>query len=111
MAEQDSWDDDNGAGTAVVTEKKQKLKKPKRYKVLLHNDDFTTMEFVVMVLRSIFRHTDETAVRVMLHVHQKGVGVAGVYTHEIAESKVQKTTQIAREQEFPLRCTMESEEL
>ena len=106
------WDDeDEGNGTALATEKKQKVKRPLLYKVLLHNDDYTTMEFVVMVLKTIFRHNEETAVQVMLHVHRKGSGVAGVYSREVAETKVEKTTSLARQHEFPLRCTMEPEEV
>lgn len=100
--------DDDG-DTAVVTKKRIKTQKPRLYKVLLHNDDYTSMEFVVMILANIF-HMDETrAVEVMLHVHQQGVGVAGVYTYAVAETKVQKTMDLAREHEFPLRCTMEPE--
>ena len=97
--------------TAVVTRTKtaKKLKRPQLYKVLLHNDDFTTMEFVVWVLQSIFNMTEDQAVQTMLNVHMKGVGVAGVYTYEIAEMKVSRTTELAREHEYPLLCTMEEE--
>lgn len=93
----------------VLTESEQRLKKPPLYKVLLHNDDYTTMDFVVDVLKTVFHHTDEDAIRIMLHVHERGVGVAGVYTYEIAETKVAKVTSMAREHEFPLLCTMEEE--
>ena len=91
----------------VLTESETRLKKPPLYKVLLHNDDFTTMEFVVFVLQTVFGHSDASAVRVMLHVHQRGVGVAGVYTHEIAETKAAKVKALAEAREFPLLCTVE----
>ncbi len=94
---------------AVATESKEKLEKPPLYKVLLHNDDFTTMEFVVFVLVDVFGHTEASAVRIMLSVHTEGVGVAGVYTYEIAETKAQKVTELARANEYPLLCTIEEE--
>ena len=93
----------------ILTESEQELKKPSLYKVLLHNDDYTTMDFVVIVLQTIFHHTDQDALRIMLLVHQQGVGIAGVFTYEIAETKVAKVAQLAREHEFPLLCTMEEE--
>lgn len=93
----------------LLTPEKQKVKPPKLWKVLIHNDDYTTMEFVVYVLESIFGKGPEEAKRIMLAVHQRGVGIAGVYTYEIAETKVDKTIQFAREKEFPLLCTMEEE--
>lgn len=98
--------------TAVVpeTRKKEKLERPKRYKVLLHNDDYTTMDFVVAVLREVFHKSDAEAVDIMLKVHRTGVGVAGVYTYEIAETKIKTTEQLARENEFPLKLSMEPEE-
>jgi ATP-dependent Clp protease adaptor protein ClpS len=92
---------------AVVTESKPRLKKPPLYKVLLHNDDYTSMEFVVFILRSIFQRSEVDSVRIMLLVHNQGVGVAGVYTYEIAEAKIAKVTTLAREQEFPLLCSLE----
>src|SRR5262245_46410630 len=82
-----STDDDN-TGVATDTRTEKKLKKPSMYKVLLHNDDYTTMEFVVFVLQSIFHHDETKAVQIMLHVHKTGIGVAGVYTREIAETRV-----------------------
>ena len=94
---------------AVVTESKHKLKKPPLYKVLLHNDDFTTMDFVVLVLRTVFHKSETDAIRIMLAVHQQGVGVAGVYTYEVAETKATKVTSLAREHEFPLLCTLEED--
>lgn len=94
---------------AVATETEKKLKKPQLYKVLLHNDDYTTMEFVVMILMGVFNHDEPTATRLMLEVHQKGIGVAGVFSYEIAEAKVAKTIRLAREHEFPLRASLEPE--
>jgi ATP-dependent Clp protease adaptor protein ClpS len=94
---------------AVATEEKTRVKRPPLYKVLLHNDDFTTMNFVVFILRSVFQRSEMDAVRIMLHVHNQGVGVAGVYTYEIAEAKVARVTQLARENEFPLLASVEEE--
>src|SRR5207247_6898599 len=94
---------------APVAEAEEKAKEPPLFKVLLHNDDYTTMEFVVFVLESIFNMPEDQAVQVMLNVHVKGIGVAGVYTYEIAEMKVARATELAREHEFPLLCTMEKE--
>jgi ATP-dependent Clp protease adaptor protein ClpS len=95
--------------TDVVVQEKQKTKKPSLYKVLLHNDDYTTMEFVVWLLMTVFHHDQQSAHQIMMHVHTKGMGVAGVYTREVAETKVNKTVQLARTHEFPLECTMEPE--
>lgn len=97
--------------TNIVVDKKAapKLKPPQMYKVLLHNDDYTSMEFVVAVLHTIFNHSEASATRIMLHIHHNGVGVAGVYSHEIAETKVRKVLELAKEAEFPLLCTMEPE--
>jgi ATP-dependent Clp protease adaptor protein ClpS len=102
-------DDLGGKDEAVLTESKQKLEKPPLYKVLLHNDDYTTMDFVVFVLESVFHKSEADAFKIMMAVHQQGVGVAGVYTYEIAEAKVTKVTDLARTREFPLLCTMEAE--
>src|SRR5215218_10448273 len=85
-----------------VAEAEEKVEEPPLFKVLLHNDDFTTMEFVVWVLQSIFNMTEDQAIQIMLNVHVKGTGVAGVYTYEVAEMKVSKTTDLAREHEYPL---------
>jgi ATP-dependent Clp protease adaptor protein ClpS len=93
----------------LVTEEKTRLKKPPLYKVLLHNDDYTTMEFVVFVLRTVFQRTEADAVRIMLSVHNQGVGVAGVYSYEIAESKVATVAEMARENDFPLLASLEEE--
>jgi ATP-dependent Clp protease adaptor protein ClpS len=94
---------------SAVAESAEKVDKPPLFRVLLHNDDFTTMDFVVWVLQSVFNMAEEQAIHVMLNVHVKGIGVAGVYTYEIAEMKVTRTTEMAREHEFPLLCTMEQE--
>ena len=96
-------------GVATQTRAAERLKKPRLYKVLLHNDDYTTMEFVVSVLESVFGHPAPVAMRIMLSVHHRGVGVAGVFPHEIAESKAQKVIAVAREAEFPLLATVEAE--
>jgi ATP-dependent Clp protease adaptor protein ClpS len=96
--------------TRTETETERKLKKPPLYKVLLHNDDYTTREFVVEILRAVFHKPEPDAVRIMLHVHQNGVGVAGVYTFEVAEMKVRQVESLAREHEFPLMLSIEPEE-
>lgn len=92
---------------APVAEAEEKVTEPPLFKVLLHNDDYTTMEFVVWVLESVFNMPEEQAIQVMLNVHLRGIGVAGIYTFEVAETKVEKTTALAREHEFPLLVTME----
>jgi ATP-dependent Clp protease adaptor protein ClpS len=97
--------EDTGVVTKTRTERK--LKKPKLYKVLLHNDDYTTMEFVVFILMTIFNRSETDAVQIMLHVHKNGIGVAGVYTYEIAETRVAQVEGLARQHEFPLRCSLE----
>jgi ATP-dependent Clp protease adaptor protein ClpS len=94
---------------AVATQAQRRVKTPQMYRVLLHNDDYTTMEFVVMVLMTAFHHPEPAAVHIMLQVHQKGVGTAGVFSYEIAEARIAKVARLAREHEFPLRCTMEPE--
>ena len=91
------------------TESKIKEERPPLYKVLLHNDDFTTMEFVVFILQTVFNHGESDALRIMLNVHREGIGLAGVYTYEVAEMKVDKVTSIAQANEFPLLCTMEED--
>ncbi len=91
---------------APVAEGEEKTEEPSLFQVLLHNDDYTTMEFVVSVLESVFNMPEEQALQVMLNVHLRGVGVAGIYTFEVAEMKVEKTIALAREQEFPLLATL-----
>jgi ATP-dependent Clp protease adaptor protein ClpS len=98
---------EDGTGVAVETRTKPRLKKPRMYKVLLHNDDYTTMEFVVYVLQGIFHHSEAEAMQIMLHVHKNGVGVAGVYTREVAETRIGQVEALARANEYPLRCSMD----
>jgi ATP-dependent Clp protease adaptor protein ClpS len=98
-----------GVGTGIVTKTRPKTKKPSLYKVLLLNDDYTPMEFVVHILEKIFGKTREEAVEVMLHVHRHGVGVCGVFTYEVAETKVTQVIEFARRHQHPLQCTMEKE--
>jgi ATP-dependent Clp protease adaptor protein ClpS len=95
--------------TAVVTEKKPQTRKPRLWKVILHNDDYTTMEFVLHVLETVFNRQPAEAHELMLQVHTRGMCVAGVYTYEIAETKVSTVEQMARAAEFPFLCTMEPE--
>jgi len=106
MAEK--FDPDSGVVTQTRPEKK--LKKPPLYKVLLHNDNYTTREFVVAVLVEVFHKSESEAVQIMLHVHYNGIGVAGVYTYEVAETKVRKVEGLAKENGFPLRVSMEPED-
>lgn len=100
---------DGQGDSGLLEETEHKLKKPRLYKVLLHNDDYTTMEFVVMVLMNVFRHDEQQAMQVMLQVHHQGVGVAGVYSYEVAETKAAKTMELARREAFPLQCSVEPE--
>jgi ATP-dependent Clp protease adaptor protein ClpS len=93
----------------TATKSKEKLKKPSLYKVLLHNDDYTTMDFVVYILYTIFHKSEAEAFKIMLMVHNEGMGVAGVYPYEVAETKSEKVTALARQHEFPLLCTVEEE--
>jgi len=100
---------DDDANTGVATKPKLKTKRPSLYKVLLLNDDYTPMDFVVYVLERFFNKPHDEATRIMLHVHQKGVGVCGVYTYEVAETKVTQVMTFARQHQHPLQCTMEKE--
>jgi ATP-dependent Clp protease adaptor protein ClpS len=100
---------DEGRNTAVVTRAKPKTKKPSLYRVLVLNDDYTPMEFVVYVLENFFNKSREDATLIMLHVHQNGVGVCGVYSYEVAETKVAQVLDLARRNQHPLQCTMEKE--
>lgn len=104
--DEDGRDD---VGTNIVTKTRPKTKKPSLYKVLLLNDDYTPMDFVVYVLERFFNKTPEEATRIMLHVHRKGVGICGVYTYEVAETKVAQVMNFARQHQHPLQCTMEKE--
>jgi ATP-dependent Clp protease adaptor protein ClpS len=103
----DGGGDDLGRGTTVVTRTKPKTKKPSMYRVLLLNDDYSPMEFVVHVLERFFHKTAEEATRIMLHVHQNGVGECGVYTYEVAETKVVQVMDLAKQHQHPLQCVME----
>ena len=108
----DSGDDDSGVGendeqVGVATKTRSRTKKPKQYKVLMLNDDYTPMEFVVMVLKRFFRMDLEQATQVMLHVHQRGVGVCGVFPYEVAETKVTQVMDYARANQHPLQCTLQ----
>ena len=104
-------DEDRGdtAQGGVVTETKVKTKKPSMYKVLMLNDDYTPMEFVVYVLQKFFGKGGDEATQIMLHVHQKGVGICGVYSYEVAETKVTQVMNFARKNEHPLQCTLEKD--
>ncbi|MES2985319.1 MAG: ATP-dependent Clp protease adapter ClpS [Pseudomonadota bacterium] len=93
----------------MIAEPKAKTKRPPMYKVILLNDDYTPMDFVVMVLEQIFRRPHHDALNVMLEVHQKGAGLAGVYTRDVAETKVDQVIEYARINEYPLQCTLEQE--
>jgi ATP-dependent Clp protease adaptor protein ClpS len=99
----------NTPSTGVVLKTKPKVKKPSMYKVLMLNDDYTPMEFVVHVLESFFHKNREEATQIMLHVHRKGIGVCGVYTYEVAETKVAQVVDFARRHEHPLQLTLEKE--
>jgi ATP-dependent Clp protease adaptor protein ClpS len=93
--------------TGLVLDERTRTKKPPMYKVLLHNDDYTTREFVVWVLQTVFHKNESDAIAIMSHVHNNGVGVAGVYTFEVAETKVTKTMALAKAQQFPLQLSIE----
>lgn len=98
---------DPDSGTETVQRQRVRIKRPKHYRVVLLNDDYTSMEFVVLVLETVFQKNPAEAVQIMMHVHRRGRGVCGVYTKEIAEAKVTQVHQLAREREYPLRCVME----
>src|SRR5258708_10287566 len=109
MAERKMGDQDTGIRSAVVTQTKPKTQKPSMYRVLILNDDYTPMEFVVYVLEQFFNKSREDATRIMLHVHQHGVGVCVVFTYEVAETKVAQVVDTARRTQPPLKCPMEKE--
>src|ERR1700744_2652603 len=100
---------DDGPQTGVVIKTKPKTKRPAMYKVLMLNDDYTPMEFVVHVLERFFSKSSDEATRIMLHVHQRGVGICGVYTYEVAETKVTQVMDFARQNQHPLQCTLEKD--
>lgn len=106
-----SKDDDNNNDapptTGVAVQSRVRAKKPSLYKVIMLNDDYTPMEFVVMVLERFFNKNEDEATQIMLHVHQKGVGVCGVFTYEVAETKVTQVMDAAKENQHPLQCTLE----
>jgi ATP-dependent Clp protease adaptor protein ClpS len=101
--------EDDGTATGVIVKAKPKTKKPAMYKVLMLNDDYTPMEFVVLVLERFFSKNREEATRIMLHVHQRGVGICGVFTYEVAETKVNQVMDYARRHQHPLQCTLEKD--
>ena len=109
MAGNNGFKGDDGTKTGVVTKTRAKTKRPSLYKVLLLNDDYTPMEFVIFILERFFNKQRDEATRIMLHVHQKGVGICGVYTYEVAETKVTQVMHFARQHQHPLQCTMEKE--
>ena len=100
-------DSSEGEGSLAVAEQKPELKRPQMYRVVLLNDDYTPMEFVVLVLKRFFNMDIDQATRVMLHVHQKGVGVCGTFSYEVAETKVTQVMDFARKNDHPLQCTLE----
>ena len=102
--------DDDGTNFGLSTQTRVRTKKPSLYRVLLLNDDYTPMEFVVYVLEQFFNRSREQATRIMLHVHQKGVGLCGVYTYEVAETKVAQVLDLAKRHEHPLQCVMEKDD-
>lgn len=99
--------DDNDTNIGIATKTRTKTKKPNPYKVLILNDDYTPMEFVVLVLKRFFQMDIDEATRVMLHVHQKGVGICGTFSYEVAETKVTQVMDFARKNQHPLQCTLE----
>lgn len=107
--DRDDDDRERRGGTGVATKTRPKTAKPALYKVLLLNDDYTPMEFVVLTLQHFFRMTIEQATQVMLHVHQRGVGICGIFTYEVAETKVTQVMDFAKQHQHPLQCTMEKE--
>ncbi len=105
----DNDPNNNDPNIGVATKTRVKVKKPSLYKVLMLNDDYTPMEFVVDALQHIFNKGHDEAIQIMLHVHQRGVGVCGLFTYEIAETKVGQVMDLARQNEHPLQCTIEKE--
>jgi len=109
MSDSDKRKGADGPVTGVVVKPRPKTRKPTMYKVLMLNDDYTPMEFVVHVLERFFQKSRDQATQIMLHVHRRGVGVCGVYTYEVAETKVTQVMDLARQNQHPLQCTIEKE--
>jgi ATP-dependent Clp protease adaptor protein ClpS len=109
MSDNDKRNNPDGPNTGVVVKARPKTRKPAMYKVLMLNDDYTPMEFVVHILEKFFSKSREDAVEVMLHVHRHGVGICGVFTFEVAETKVAQVIEFSRRHQHPLQCTMEKE--
>lgn len=109
MSRKDPINRPDDSGTDIVTDTRPKTKKPSLYKVMLLNDDYTPMEFVIYVLERFFNKSSDEATHIMLHVHQKGVGICGVYTFEVAETKVAQVMNFSRQNDHPLQCAMEKE--
>ena len=109
MSDVEKRDGGEGPATGVIVKAKPKTKKPSMYKVLMLNDDYTPMEFVVHILERFFNKNREEATRIMLHVHRRGVGVCGVFTYEVAEAKVTQVIDFARQHQHPLQCTLEKD--
>lgn len=109
LSKDDRGVDDGKTGTGTIAKPSTKSKRPSLYRVLLLNDDYTPMEFVVLILQDVFNKTREDAMRIMLHVHNKGVGVCGVYPFEVAETKVARVMDAARKNQHPLQCVMEKQ--
>ncbi len=109
MSSEKDKDIDDGTNSNILLEDKVQTKKPSFYQVLIMNDDYTPMEFVILVLEKYFNKSREEATQIMLHVHQKGIGVCGLYPYEIAETKVVQVMEFARKNEHPLQCTLEKQ--
>jgi ATP-dependent Clp protease adaptor protein ClpS len=109
MSDDDGKRGGDGSNTSVIVKPKAKTKKPSMYKVLMLNDDYTPMEFVVHVLERFFHKNRDEATRIMLHVHQRGVGICGVFTYEVAETKVTQVMDFAKRHQHPLQCTLEKD--
>jgi ATP-dependent Clp protease adaptor protein ClpS len=100
----------NGLAEKILTRERSEVQEPPLYKVLLHNDDYTTMDFVVMILETVFKKDTSEATRIMLNVHHQGLGIAGVYTREIGETKAAIVHDLAKKNQFPLKCSLEKVE-
>ena len=109
MSDSDKTNNPDSPNVGVVVKSRPKTRKPAMYKVLMLNDDYTPMEFVVHVLERFFQKSRDEATRVMMHVHKRGVGVCGVYTYEVAETKVTQVMDLARQNQHPLQCTIEKD--